>query len=266
MKPQAMLFYSMKFTSNTIIILLSQRHNTQLRITSPCLSMEKVVWPEEMWFVFKCIISLFIDVIFCAEKETKNRLCSTKNSLSKANCITEMFLRYLQFHCLWVHIQNQLHGLWIHMTKFHGLRVYGPRSMGPCHCDLVPQSMCPWPSSMVPCNPVLWSMGPHDPVPWSRVHMTHNVLQRQNSTTCKGITIVDHTISRHQLKSVHIIVIVLFFSEAADTELINISRTELKQQQNSTTITSSSLGIHKHKATTIGLHVLFSLIVHPLTK
>ena len=147
------------------------------------------------------------------KRKQKNRLCSLKNNLSGTNCITEMFPRYLLFHCLWVNIQTHLHGLWVHMTKFHGLRVYGPRSMGPCHCDLVPLSMCPWPSSMPmgPYNPVPWSMGPHDPVPWSRVHMTHNVLQRHNSTTCKGITIADHTISRHLLKSVRVMVIFLSF-------------------------------------------------------
>lgn len=150
MKPQAMLFYSTKSTSNTIIIFHSKaQHTTQNYKSLPHQYGEGcLTWGSVICFVFKCIISLFIDVIFCAEKETKNRICSMKN-WSGANCITEMFLRHLQFHCLWVHIQTQLHGLWVYMTKFHGLRVYGPRSMGPCHCDLVPQSMCPWPSSMV---------------------------------------------------------------------------------------------------------------------
>lgn len=87
-----------------------------------------LTWGSVICFVYKCIISLFIDVIFCAEKETKNRICSMKN-WSGANCITEMFLRHMQFHCLWVHIQTQLHGLWVYMTKFHGLRVYGSMSL-----------------------------------------------------------------------------------------------------------------------------------------
>ena len=117
------------------------------------------------------------------KRKQKNRLCSLKNNLSGTNCITEMFPRYLLFHCLWVNIQTHLHGLWVHMTKFHGLRVYGPRSMGPCHCDLVPLCV----PDPVPC---LWVHITQFHDLW--VHMTqfHGLGSTWPTMYCKGITVL----------------------------------------------------------------------------